>query len=332
MKTPLWMTLACALLACAEPPAPDLDPTVPLPLAPGRHTPATPDDALATWAGGALAAGDLAGDLAGYPEAPLREVLDARIDLEIAAAAAAREGWWSPEHLGTPWRRLLAAALVEDRFETRYDASLVPDADLERMWGIKNVRMVFDHFDSYEVADIQYQCCPYHYSQCAPEETRACIEAHRAMVEADWRSLIVGREHNQHSLRALVVDTLGPRDRAYTYGTYSFYYDPARPYNEQKGFHVFNQTIVETVAALEVGTCSAPVESRNGLHVLYLIKHDPAKHGRLTDPHVRDVLRAKVLPGYRERDFEMLVYNLRMSARAQRDDAALTRLILDVRR
>ena len=315
----LWLVLtACAGGA----PAPTSTTTLLLPPAPEQR-PQEGAPALATWNGGGLTASDVSDELSRQPAgtAP-REVAEALVDLDVVVAAAAREGYWSAERLEIPWTRLLVKAFLRDRFELDYDASRVPEADLKRAWDeMKEVRIQFDHYDAIEVADVQYLCCAKRHTECDAAATRACIEASRPTVDALYERYFAGREHNEFSFKYLAEQVLQPTDRHVAFMRYSFYYDPASSWEDQKKFHQYNRNIVETSAVTPVHAITRPVASNNGLHILYVIKHDPGVHLDLSAPEVQATVREKALPGYRQRDLAILMGDLMLKASLKVHDA-----------
>jgi hypothetical protein len=323
-----------ASLACAEHAAPAVQARVPLPPAPSARTAPADEAALARWRGGHLGAADLRLELSRHPDGTTaRDVAEALIDLDVVAGAAAADGYWSPERLLIPWTGLLVKTLLRERFELDYDVSRVPAADLARLWEErKDVRMRFDHFDAIEVADVQFLCCARRYTDCDAAATAACIEESRPRVDALWERHVAGREHNEFSLKHLVEQVLQPADARIAFMRYAFFFDPSRPWEEQKQFHTYNRNIVEAAARTPVGTVARPVASNNGLHVLYVMRHDPAVHRALTEPEVEATLREKVLPGYRQRDLAILVDELMLKAGVRIVDEALASLPLGLRR
>lgn len=326
--------LLVGLIRCAEPPPPVVQARVPLPPAPSSRTAPADETALANWRGGHLSAAELRLELSRQPDdTTARDVAEALIDLDVVAATAATDGYWAPERLLVPWTGLLVKTLLRERFELDYDVSRIPATDLARLWEErKDVRMRFDHFDAIEVADVQYLCCARRYTDCDAAATAACIEESRPRVDALWERHVAGREHNEFSLQHLFEQVLQPADARVAFMRYAFFYDPSRPWEQQKQFHTYNRNIVEAAARTPVGTVARPVASNNGLHILYVMRHDPAVHRDLTDPEVDATLREKVLPGYRQRDLAILVDELMLKAGVRVIDEALASLPLGVRK
>lgn len=344
----LWLTAIPAitlLMACAGADDPRVTTT-------GRHLPPPPGSAsaaapaataLATVGGARITEQELAAQMALAPaETRTDDMLRSLIELEVVAQAAADAGYWSPEVLGKVWRRMLVKRFLKDRFERGYDDSQIPDADLERIWQMKGIRMQFDHYDVYEVADLQFVCCASHFSQCDQGKTRACIDENMDLMTDIWQRHLKDRELNQHALRYLGEEELvgelgGVRGRVPDAGerfkvmTYSFYFDPSKPYEEQKGYTVFNANVVAAVVATPVGETSPPIASNNGIHLLYVMSHKPGKHLDLEDKLVQDHIRGKVLPGYRQRDAAILIDSLMSQHGVKIDEEGLQALRLNLR-
>jgi len=332
MPRPVLVLLLLA--GCAETPVAPTSEGLTLPAAPVASATAAPEGSPARWNGGCVTAIDVRDELPRQPAGTTaRDVVDALVDLDVVAAAAAKEGYWTTGQIGVPWTRLLVKTLLKERFELDYDVSRVPAGDLTRIWDEhKDVRIKFDHFDAFEVGDVQYLCCSKRYTECDPEATAACIEKSRPVVEAIFEKHLAGREHNEFSLKYLAEKVLQPSDAHVAFMRYSFYYDPSLPWEEQKKFHTYNRSIVEAAAGLQVGTVGRPVASNNGLHILYLLRHDPAVHRDLTDPEVEATVREKVLPGYRQRDLAILIDELMLKAGMRLRDEVVASLPLGMRR
>lgn len=322
------------LAACAEAPPPTAPEPLTLPAPPTLAAAPAPPDALARWNTGHVTAVDVRDELARQPEGTRpRQVVEALVDLDVVASAAAREGYWTHARVGVPWTRVLVKTLLKERFELDYDVSRVPAGDLARIWDEhKDVRIKFDHFDALEVGDVQYLCCTKRYTDCDPDATAACIEKSRPVVEAIFDRHFAGREHNEFSLKYLAEKVLQPNDPRVAFMRYSFYYDPSLPWEAQKKFHTYNRAIVEAAAGMQVGTVGRPVASNNGLHILYLMRHDPAVHRDLTDPEVEATVREKVLPGYRQRDLAILMDELMLKTGMRLRDEVVAGLPLGLRR
>jgi len=254
----------------------------------------------------------------------------AQAHLEAVAARAARQGYWSEERLGRHLRHALAQALLQDRFEARYDASQVPQEDLVRIFGEKNVRILYDHFDSYRVADLQFVCCGTHYSQCKAAETQACVEANLPVMQTVYEEHIAGRAHNGRSLQVLAEEVLAARYPQIKYMTYSFFYNPDVSFEEQKGYYLYNRNVVQAAAATPVGQTARPVASNNGLHLVHVLDHLPAVHRTLEDPQVKQDILERVLPGYRQRDAAIYLDSLRAQHGVRLHPEALEKLVIAV--
>jgi hypothetical protein len=244
------------------------------------------------------------------------------------AARAARAGYWSEERLGRAYRRALAQAFLQDRFEARYDASQVPREDLVRIYGEKNVRILYDHFDSYRVADVQFVCCGTHYSQCKASETQACIDANLPVMQAIYEEHVVGRAHNGRSLQVLAEEVLASKYPQIKYMTYSFFYNPGVAYEQQKGYYLYNRNVVQAAAVTPAGKTARPVASNNGLHIVHVLDHLPAVHRTLEDPEVEQDILERVLPGYRQRDAAIFLDSLRSQHGVQVHPEALEKLLI----
>ncbi len=332
------------LAACAEPERPRIATGEHLPAPPGSAEASVPEaQTLAQVGGSRISAATLKTQLALAPETTSADdMLRSLVELEVIAQAAADTGYWSSEVLGKVWRRMLVRRFLEDRFEHDYDDTQIPNADLERMWQMKGIRMQFDHYDVYEVADLQFVCCPTHYSQCEAGKTRACINENMALMTEIWKEHLEGREINAQALRYLGEEELpaqlgGVRGRVPDAGerfkvmTYKFYYDPSKPYDQQKGYTVFNANVVATAVATPVTTTSGPVTSNNGIHLLHVMSHEPGKHLSLHDAAVQRHIRGKVLPGYRQRDAAILIDSLMSQYGVKLDEEGLRALHLGLR-
>ncbi len=315
------LVLALLLVACAAPEATVVETSLALPPAPGLPTASPTSEAVAA-------------ELALQPEGTRpREVAEALLDLDVVSAAAARDGYWTPAALEIPWTRLLAKALLKERFEQDYDESRVPEGDLARIWDEhKEIRIQFDHYDSIEVADVQYLCCAKRYTDCDAAATAACIEKSRPVVDALFEEHVAGREHNEFSLKYLAEKVLQPRDPHVAFMRYSFFYDPSLPWDEQKKFHQYNRAIVEAAAATPVHDVARPVASNNGLHILYVMKHEPGVHRDVSDPEVEATVRQKALPSYRQRDLVILMDDLMLKAGLKIHEEVATTVPLGFRR
>jgi hypothetical protein len=256
-------------------------------------------------------------------------VLDALVELEAVVAAAVDEGYWTGDRLSQDYRVVLAQSLLVDRFERQMDASRVPMADLERVFKRQNVSLVYAHHDVFRVGDLQYVCCGDHYSVCDEEATQRCIEEQRALMTRIYEARVKGQAHNEHSLRYLAEEVLSPEHPEIKFMKYSFFFEQGVAYEQQAGYYKYNPNVVAAVVASEVGTAPSPVGSNNGLHIPFVLAHEPAEQRTLADPEVRIDIAERLLPGYRQRDLAILVDELMARHGVQIDDAQLKRFRLD---
>lgn len=299
-------------------------PAVDSPRSPAWSPQPTPDDpAVATVNGVPILASQLRSALEeDGGDTPPAEVLDRLVELEMLAQAALEAGYWRPEIVLAPYESALVREILADRFLRKPPESYFDDRFLRELYYRPSVRVKFDHVDAFRVADAQYVCCPKRYDECEEKVVDECIAQSEPIVREVFEDL---RSLDNPDVQTFTARVQAWEDQHPRLGvnTYSFFYNVNLPHEEQRGYNVVNENVAKAVMALAVGEVSAPVRSRNGWHILYLIEHDPEEHRTIDDPEVRREIIAELLPARQQAEYQAWMQALRQMYRATVDPEAL---------
>lgn len=269
---------------------------------------------LACVDGAAITAAQLQAVRGAYPpETPVRTIVQALIDEELLAQAAAAKGGWNDKDLRAIQRQTMAGVLLEREMAKVQPATISP-ADIQQALKNPAIAARYDHVDSYFTVDAQLLCCTGDFRQCAKrEDVTACIERHAATAQAVYSA--VAAENPQSSLHMwAIVRRLTDRYADLAPAEVQFYYDKAKPHDQQRGYNVVVEPFAAAVTALQPGQLHAPVRSPFGWHIPYLVRIDPARHQNWQDQAVRDEVARNIVAPIREREAERLGFELMKSA------------------
>lgn len=332
LRGPLLAAGLALLGACGGDGALSVEAGLPsLPVIDGPHSPAwTPrptsdDPAVATVNGvpilGSQLRAALAEETGGASPAPAA-LLERLIELELLAQTALADGYWRPEVVLEPYESALVREILAERFHRKPPESYFDDAFLREMYYQPSIRVKFDHVDAFRVADAQYVCCPKRFDECDAAAVEACIKESEPIAREVYEDI--------RSMERPDIQTFSARVRAWedqypklNVNTYSFFYNVNLPHEEQRGYNVVNENVARAAMGIEVGQFAAPVASRNGWHILYLISHAPEEHRTIDDPEVRQELVRELLPARQKAEYDAWMKALRQMYGVEVDEAAL---------
>lgn len=326
------VSLAMALLACTGQPAPLHDKAmsqiasyigkVPLPSGPvaghpwakrACQTGHLEADVLACVDGVAVTRAQFDAVLPLYPPGtPARAIVAALVDEEVLAAAAAKTLWG--DWLQEPLQRILVGHILYDQFERKLTPDAITEDDVKTAWNTKVVRQTYIHPGVYTVTDAQIICCSGNYKSCGESaDANRCIDelAPTARALADY--LAANPPATAQEMHGKVG--ADPRFTKAAVVDLSFFYDPAKPYAEQKGYALMVERFTEAVLKLKPGEMTRdPVRSEYGWHVIRLENAVAPATKDISDPEVLADLKKNLVPALREPKVVKLVGELGKSA------------------
>ena len=289
---------ACLFLSCGGDERPVL---VDLPEAPGALFSGADDEAaVATVGGWRITEADL---LAVHPVrsgATLAESLEVLVDRAVAVQEALAGEFEPRFELRLAWRKALARRWVTRRFTEEFTPETIPVEALHSVWEVK--WFLWDHMNTYYVLDAQVICCHTHASECDAAATGACMDENLDMMENLHRVLVeegVRTPGDFHRVREAFVAAHGVPVAGMQY---AFQYDHSKPYEEQRGYDLYDRGVVLAVKDMAVDTFSPVVRSDHGLHILFLDRFLPEVHKTFDDPEVRAEIAGKSYPAFQEKE------------------------------
>ncbi len=326
-----FLTLAWALCACQPSAAPAPEPSRAGPTVPGAPAElALPVGSLAhaPWASATCKPGEKRADLiacvsgvaitraqveavrsAYPPETAVRDIAQALVDEELLAQAAAGKNLWNAKDLRDIQRRTVASVLLHREMEKVQPATMA-DADIQLAYKNPAIVVRFDHVDSFFTVDGQFLCCTGDFRQCSRrEEVVKCIDDAAASAQAVYAALQADKPRSAQEMWAKIrVLTAKYPDLAPA--EVQFYYDKAKPHDQQKGYDVVVEPYAAAVLQMQPGDVHAPVRSDFGWHIPYLEKLEPASHRTWKDPEVRAEIARNIVGPVREREAQKLGFAL----------------------
>lgn len=267
-------------------------------------------DLLACVGGVAITRAQLEAVRAAYPDdTPPRAIAQALVDEELLAQAAVERGLWTLEALGEVQRRSVAGALLHREMD-KVQPATIQDADIELAYKNPAIVVHYDHVDSYFTIDGQLLCCTGDFRQCARrEEVVRCIDDAASAAQAVYAALRDDPPRSAQEMWAKVrVLTAKYPDLAPA--EVQFYYDKAKPHDQQKGYDVMVEPYAAAVTGMRPGELHPPVRSDFGWHIPYLDKVEPASHRTWKDPEVRAEIARNIVGPVREREAQRLGFEL----------------------
>lgn len=247
------------------------------------------------------------------PETAITAIAQALIDEELLAQAAAAKGGWNSVDLNGIQRQTMAAVLLEREMDKVQPATIAA-ADIQQALKNPVIAARYDHVDSYFTVDAQLLCCTGDFRQCAKrEEVTACIDRHAATAQAVYAAVAAEKPQSKLHMWAIVrrltqqYSDLAPAE-------VQFYYDKAKPHDQQRGYDVVVEPFAAAVTSMQPGELHPPVRSPFGWHIPYLAQIEPARHQTWKDPAVREEVARNIVAPVREREAERLGFELMRQA------------------
>lgn len=240
-----------------------------------------------------------------------REAVDELVDLMLLAQEARRRGLTDDPEVIEARQQARVRAYLAQTFEAGFSKPAdVPQEDVDFMWNKPEVRT---HFDHAEVRIVTFARFPVDPKKGTPEEREA---AHRAVLELARR-----------------VKATPPKDAAELVAM-------GEAVGKELGVPTSNakvwttptgRTVPEfanaTFAIPKVGDVSAPVETKWGWDLIYLMEIDPEEH--LDKAQAAPEIREKIFGISRTRAFDAWVNKLVARRTIQRFDERLDALEID---
>lgn len=243
-------------------------------------------------------------------ESPPEAVLQRLVELELLAQAALEAGYWRPDVVLEPYESALVREVLADRFLRKPPESYFDEQFLREMYYQPAIRVKFDHVDAFKVADAQYVCCPKRYDECEPAAVAQCLEQAEPIVREVYEDLRGLDNPDVQTFSARVHDWEEQHPKLNLH-QYSFFYNVNLPHEEQRGYNIVNENVAKAALGVEVGEVAAPVASRNGWHILYLMEHAPEEHRTIDDPEVRAEIIRELLPARQQAEYQAWMQALR---------------------
>jgi len=285
--------------------------------------PTAEDPAVATVNGVPIVASQLRTALAedGGASSPA-QVLDRLVGMELLAQAALADGYWRPEVVLEPFESALVRGLLAERFQRKPPEEYFDDDFLREMYYQPPIRVKFDHVDAFRVVDAQYVCCAKRFDQCVPAQVDACLRESEGAIREVYEDL---RTMDRPDVRTFSARVQAWEDQypKLNVNTYSFFYNVNLPHEEQRGYNIVNESVAKAAMGIQPGQIAAPVASRNGWHILYLIEHAPEEHRTIDDPDVRQELVRELLPARQKAEYDAWMQALRQMYAVEVDEEAL---------
>lgn len=321
-RNPLLLLATGALLRCGDagPPPPKAPATAAPPAAPSGPV------AHAPWAGAgcggahgvaaavcvngvAIAAGQIQAAWAAAPNSSRTAVVQALVDAELVAqAAAAKGGWRAPELLRVARQTMVQLVLQHAM------AAITPDtlalADIKTAYKTPDLRAHYDHVDAYFAVDAQILCCSGDPLQCGRrDDVAACIEKAAPIAQAAYTALLGDPPQTAEEMWGR-TKALALRYPDLAAAEVHFFYDRNKPHDQQKGYDVMVEAFARPVTALQPGQLHEPIKSAFGWHIPYLHKIEPAMHKDWRDKAVRDEIAQHIVLPVQQRDSQRYVFGL----------------------
>jgi hypothetical protein len=222
------------------------------------------------------------------------------------------------------WRRALARALLQEKFEVEHSPDLIPEEVWRTIYYDSAVRPGFDHFDTYFVTDVHIICCRESVARCnADPKARSCLEVEENTIRQAFE-VVRGRSFKDApAVNAFVQTDLAPRFPSIGSYDFTFQYNFNAPPDRQKGYKVVNENVAHAARTAPDHQLAPPVRSNHGWHMIYVSKHLPEVHRPFGDPSVMSELRQRFYPAVRQRDVLAFIGTLLKQHDVRIDEEAL---------
>lgn len=242
-----------------------------------------------------------------HPEWSRDQAVDAVVQAELLAQAAAAKGGWRWHETAQARRQAMARTLLS-RAMAKVTPKTLADADIVTAYKNPAIRVHYDHADAYFAIDAQVLCCSGSPQQCqAREDVRTCIDKAEPTIRDLHAALLADPPATGQEMWAR-VKVLALRFPDAAAAEVQFFYDKAKPHAEQKGYDVMVQAYADAVTALRPGQLSQPIRTDFGWHIAFLDKVDPARRASWRDPVVRADIAAHIVDPVREREAQRMVF------------------------
>lgn len=270
-------------------------------------------DTVAVVNGHAISGTDLAIQVTGANAADHSSILQELVTGEVLAQhGASLPAVSQSRELHTAWRRALARAYLEERFDKELSASDIPVTALTKVY--KRVRVRYYHEPVHTVGHLHFVCCRPASEDCGSAAAVECYSSAFEKINDVYRQSknaladILGDAASMEvGMKMLAVELNGQFPRL-AYEKFMFFYDESTPHLEQTGrYPLVDEAFARAVVPAPVGTLVPPVKTEFGWHVVAKFAIRPRRKSTLADAEVIEELRENLFPGFKSNKFKQWI-------------------------
>lgn len=320
--------------ACGDEPAPPPRPTSHLTAPPvvtdwtdPQWSGGSSSEVVARVNGAAIPLALLRDQVAARPDVPPRELLDRLIELEVMAQQAVTEGLADAPEVRSAWRGAMAAAFLKTSFEARHKPSDITPEMVQQIF--QRVRSYYDHADAWKMAHLAIACCDPKIESCSSERAVRCFADAAFTLQQVYDELkprLDPLADDPVAVAAAMKDFQTENQDRFGevfFEEVSFFYDPAKPHSEQRGYNLVAEAVARTVIDAPMGVLQRPVQSSFGWHAIVKLEHRAEERRGPDDPEVAAEIRARAFPKMQRALYHRDVAGLRKQYDVRVDPAPL---------
>lgn len=271
---------------------------------------------------------------AASPGLDAHAVLERLIDLEVLAQRAVQLGHGDSPRV----RQLRRESLIQRYLTARFEADVTPEslplAKVQEFYYLPNIRKLYDHAAAWRMGHVFFTCCDSTNESCDHPEIVACFAESGGTIQtvySELKTLTATAEADPDAILAILETYRQDNEtrfmrHPFAFRTRGFYYDPAKPHSEQKGYDLIVEAVARAVTDAPLAVVQPPVQSPFGWHVVVKLGHDPEDRRGPTEPSVVEDIRNNMLPKMRWSRFGSLLARLAQERGVDLDPAPLQHL------